>query len=295
MQTSLAKHHAILRVAIEANGGQVIQIIGDAFQAAFRMATQRLEAALVAQRHLRTVEWGATRPIKVHMGKHTGHAELDPRENAPYQVSYTLNRAARVMASGHGGQILLSQEAANLVDRELPEGVSLRDLGKHRLKGMQWQEHLYHVLAPDLQQEFPPLKSSTEHPNNLPFYGFGKLSMIKGELGTAKTYFRKSLEESIKNGNLYQVKFCLEAFLFLYTSHNENAADAARTIGILESFSQYHGSWTWGDRNYYLAPYELDGVVDQTPHWLGESDYNRLLSEGQAMTTDQATALVLAD
>ena len=150
MQASLAQHHTILRQAIEANGGQVFQIIGDAFQAAFRLAPQALAAAVSAQRSLQAAKWEDTGPIQVRMGLHTGPAELDPAGNAPYAVSHTLNRAARVMSAGYGGQILLSQEAADLVARALPGGVTIKDLGEHHLKGMQLPEHLFQLVVPDL-------------------------------------------------------------------------------------------------------------------------------------------------
>jgi predicted ATPase/class 3 adenylate cyclase len=168
MQASLAQHHAILRQSTEANGGYVFQIVGDAFQVAFRLSIQGLVAALTAQRALQSTNWGATGPLKVRMGLHTGPAELDRSGNAPYEVSHTLNRAARVMSAGHGGQILLSQEAADLVMREMPEGVTLKDLGEHRLKGMQWLEHLFQICAPGLPQIFPPLATGIAHPHNLP-------------------------------------------------------------------------------------------------------------------------------
>ncbi|MCL4559152.1 MAG: tetratricopeptide repeat protein [Chloroflexi bacterium] len=172
MQAAVAQHHALLRQAIENNGGHVFQILGDAFQAAFRLASQALCAALEAQRALQSVEWGDTGPIRVRMGLHTGPAELDPLPGPSgkpeYQVCHTLNRAARVMSAGFGGQILISRECANLVERELPAGVSLRDLGEHRLKGMQRLEHLYQVLAADLQQDFPPMATGLAHPHNLP-------------------------------------------------------------------------------------------------------------------------------
>ncbi len=103
--------------------------MGDAFQAAFRLASDCLCAALVAQRALRDAHWEPTGPLKVRMGLYTGPAELDTRGDAPYQVSHTLNRVARVLSAGYGGQILLSQEAADLVERNLPEGVLLKDLG----------------------------------------------------------------------------------------------------------------------------------------------------------------------
>ena len=168
MEIAVAQHHRLLRQVIEANGGQVYQIIGDGFQSAFRLASDGLNAALTAQRALRTATWGATGPIKVRMGLHTGPAERDLVGNAPYAVSHTLNRAARVMACGHGGQVLLSQETAALVMPELPKGLSLRDLGEHHLKGLQRKEHLYQALAPDLPQDFSPLVTLDRARNNLP-------------------------------------------------------------------------------------------------------------------------------
>jgi class 3 adenylate cyclase len=151
MKVSVAQHHSLIRQAIESNGGQVFQVIGDAFQSAFSLASQGVCAALAAQRSLQAALWGPTGPLKVRMGLHTGPAELDQSGNAPYAVSHTLNRAARVMSAAHGGQILLSQETADLVVRELPEGVDLLNLGEHRLKGMEWPEHLYQLIAPDLR------------------------------------------------------------------------------------------------------------------------------------------------
>ena len=168
MEKAVAQHHAILRKAIESNGGVVSQVIGDAFESAFRLAAEGLSAAIEAQRLLQSAEWGATGMLKVRMGLHTGPAELDPKGDAPYAVSHTLNRTARIMSAGHGGQILLSQETADLVRRSLPEGVRLADLGEHCLKGMEWAEHLYQACAPGIQQDFPPLATLETHPNNLP-------------------------------------------------------------------------------------------------------------------------------
>lgn len=168
MQVAIVQHHTILRQSIESNGGQAFQVIGDGFQAAFRLASDGLCAALAAQRALRDAHWGPTGPLNVRMGLHTGPAELDSHGDATYQVSHTLNRVARVMSAGYGGQVLLSQEAADLVERELSEGVSLKDLGEHHLKGMERAEHLYQAVVADLQQEFPPLPTAVQNPNNLP-------------------------------------------------------------------------------------------------------------------------------
>ena len=152
MKVAVARHHAILRQAIGAKGGVVFKIVGDEFQAAFDVATDALSAALTAQYALYAEEWGEAGPLRVRMGLHTGPAEV---EGEDYAVSHTLNRTARVMTAAGGGQILLSQEAADLVRREL------QDRGEHRLKGLALLEHLYQVVAPDLPQELAPSTSIT--------------------------------------------------------------------------------------------------------------------------------------
>ena len=168
MRESLAQHHVFLRRAIESHAGFVCQIIGDAFLGAFRLASDGLAAALDAQRLLGGADWNATGPLRVRMGLHTGPAEPDPKGDAPYAVCHTLNRGSRVMSAAHGGQVLCSQETADLVERDLPANVTLRDLGEHYMKGMAIPEHLHQVCAADLPADFPPLANALNHPNNLP-------------------------------------------------------------------------------------------------------------------------------
>jgi predicted ATPase/class 3 adenylate cyclase len=168
MEKAVAQHHAILRQAIESNGGAVVRILGDSFESAFRLATQALSAAIAAQRQLQSTQWGATGALEVRMGLHTGPAELDPKGNTPYAASHTLNRTARIMSAGHGGQILLSEESADLVRRALPEGVLIKDLGEYQLKGLSNLELIYQVCAPGLPENFPPLKSDSRSRHNLP-------------------------------------------------------------------------------------------------------------------------------
>lgn len=165
MSLALERHHALLRAAIESNGGHVYKIIGDAFQAAFALPAQAVEAAMTAQRSLASEVWPTSIPIRVRMGIHTGHAEA---RGDDYATTHTLNRVARIMSAGHGGQILISVEVADLTRNYLPAEVTLGDMGKHHLKGMTHPEHLYQVLAPDLPAGFPPLKSLDISPNNLP-------------------------------------------------------------------------------------------------------------------------------
>ena len=112
MQAALARHDAILRQAIEGHGGVVFKTVGDAFYAAFATAPDALHAALVAQRALQTEPWPeALGPIRVRMALHTGAAE----ERDGDYFGPPLNRVARLLAAGHGGQVLLSAVAQGLV------------------------------------------------------------------------------------------------------------------------------------------------------------------------------------
>ena len=167
MAAALQIHNAALRQAIEANGGVVFKTVGDAFQAVFAIAPLALKAAIEGQRLLHSASWNELGPLHVRMGLHTGEAELDPGGDE-YAVSHTKNRIGRIHSVAYGGQILLSQETADLVMRTLPEGVSLKDLGEHRLKGMQWLERLYQICATGLLAEFPPLRSESRPSHNLP-------------------------------------------------------------------------------------------------------------------------------
>jgi len=165
MRAALARHDAILRAAIAGQGGYVYKVVGDAFQAAFEVPAQAVAAALAAQRGLAGERWLTSAPIRVRMGLHVGPAEAGVDDYAP---THTLNRVARVMSAGHGGQTLITLAVAELVRERLPAGVTLRDLGRHRLKGLTQLEHLFQVVAPDLPADFPPLHSLAASPNNLP-------------------------------------------------------------------------------------------------------------------------------
>jgi predicted ATPase/class 3 adenylate cyclase len=163
-ETARARHHAILREAIECHQGYVFQIIGDAFCVAFHTVKDGLKAALDGQRKLQIEDWAQT-PIKVRMGLHTGAAE---NNGSDYRGYLTMARVQRVMSTAYGGQILLSNASAELIRGELPEDITLRDMGENRLKGLLNPEHLWQVVVPDLQQHFPPLQTLNSIPNNLP-------------------------------------------------------------------------------------------------------------------------------
>jgi WD40 repeat protein/class 3 adenylate cyclase len=155
MQAAVALHDTLLREAIEQQGGYVFKTVGDAFCAAFPTAPQALDAAIAAQHSLLSADWEATGPIKVRMAIHTGVAEV--RDNDYFGLP--LNRVARLLSTGYGGQVLLSLATQQLVRDHLPEGVALKDLGEGGLKDLVKSEHIYQIVAPDLPSDFPPLKS----------------------------------------------------------------------------------------------------------------------------------------
>jgi predicted ATPase/DNA-binding SARP family transcriptional activator/class 3 adenylate cyclase len=183
MSAALARHDALLRQAIEVQGGVVFKRVGDAVCAAFATAPPALAAALAGQRVLlgssvsgvggRVTDDGSPPlpptpdtllPLKVRMALHTGVAE--EREGDYFGPS--LNRISRLLEIGHGGQVLLSQTACELVRDHLPEGADLRDLGEYRLRDLVRPERVFQLLAADLPADFPPLRSLEAFRHNLP-------------------------------------------------------------------------------------------------------------------------------
>jgi predicted ATPase/class 3 adenylate cyclase len=144
---ALAEHRRLLREAFSARGGVEVDTQGDAFLYAFAEAGEALVAAAEGQQAL------APGPVRVRMGVHTGDARLTGEGYAGHE----LHRAARIAASGHGGQVLVSAATAALVQDE-----RLRDLGEHRLKDLSAPERIYQLG----EDEFPRLK--TLYQTNLP-------------------------------------------------------------------------------------------------------------------------------
>jgi predicted ATPase/class 3 adenylate cyclase len=164
MQSALARHDEILRSAIEECDGHVFKTVGDAFCAAFSSAPEALGAAISAQRALHDEEWDEGGVIRVRMALHTG--AMDEREGDYFGPA--LNRVARLLLAGHGGQTLLSLASQELVRDSLPAGSSLRDLGEKRLKDLYRPEHVFQITTPDLPSDFPPLRTLESLRNNLP-------------------------------------------------------------------------------------------------------------------------------
>ncbi|MEX0796667.1 MAG: adenylate/guanylate cyclase domain-containing protein [Acidimicrobiia bacterium] len=164
MAPALARHDAIFSAAIANFGGRLVKTTGDGGLAVFDSAGDGLAAALETQRNLTTETWGDTGPIRVRMGIHSGESEN--RDGDVFGTA--VNRAARIMAAGHGGQVLVSGMSAELATDTLPDGGSLRDLGMHRLKDLTLPEHLFQLVHPDLVSEFAAPLTLDSRPHNLP-------------------------------------------------------------------------------------------------------------------------------
>jgi predicted ATPase/class 3 adenylate cyclase len=164
MKGALRRHDGILQEAVEAAGGRVVKSTGDGTMAVFASAVDGVAACLGAQRTLKNESWPETGPLKVRMGLHCGVAE----RRVDDFFGPAINRTARLMAAGHGGQVLLSAAAASLAAEGLPAGAGLRDLGEHRLKDLGRPEHVYQLLHPELPTDFPPLVTVTATITRLP-------------------------------------------------------------------------------------------------------------------------------
>ena len=188
MRAGLARHDEIVRDAIEGHGGHVVKTTGDGFYAAFSTAHDAVDAAIAAQRSLGAEVWGATGPLRVRMGVHTG--EVQHRDGDYFGTA--VNRAARLMAVAHGGQLLVSHATERLLGDTVGESFELVDLGEHRLRDLAQASRVFQVVAPDLRGDFPPLRSMEAFPGNLPvqvtsFVGrVGELNAIAEMLGQSR-------------------------------------------------------------------------------------------------------------
>ncbi|MDP9243641.1 MAG: tetratricopeptide repeat protein [Chloroflexota bacterium] len=160
---ALEEHRDLMRAALAARGGEEVDTQGDAFFMAFSRAQDAVAAAVDAQRALAEHDWPDGTALRVRMGLHTTEAV----STADGYVGIGVHRGARICAAAHGGQVLLSQTTANLLE---DEGASqlVVDLGPHRLKDLAQPQRLFQLSTPGLDVRFPPLRTLDNHPTNLP-------------------------------------------------------------------------------------------------------------------------------
>jgi predicted ATPase/class 3 adenylate cyclase len=160
----LEDQRRLLRAAITANHGLELATEGDSFFVVFSSAADATQAVVLAQQALDAYAWPGDTSVRVRMGLHTGEGRI---VSADY-VGLDVHRAARIAECGHGGQVIISASVHALVEKALPPGVRIRDLGEHRLKDLLRPEHLYQLDIEGLPTEFPALKTLDVRRNNLP-------------------------------------------------------------------------------------------------------------------------------
>ncbi len=194
MRAALARHDALLRHCIDDHKGHVFKTGGDAFCAAFHTAADALAAALEAQRALHREPWPEAAKLRVRMALHSG--AVDMRDGDYFGAP--LNRVARLLAAGHGGQTLLSESTHDLCRDHLPPLVSVKALGSHGLKDLGRPEAVFQLCHPDLPQSFPPLKSQAA-PVDKETPSIAVLPFINMSRDEDNEYFADGLSEELLN------------------------------------------------------------------------------------------------
>ena len=239
------RHREILRTAFGAHAGVEHSTEGDSFFVVFERAPDAIAAAVDGQRAVVAEPWPSDAEVAVRMGLHTGEiAQLGADV-----IGLAINRTARIASVAHGGQVLLSDATRALLGDGLPPGVTLRDLGQHRLKDLRAPERLAQLVIDGLRADFPPLRSIDARPNNLPtqlttfvgreqevaeavgLLGQTRLLTFTGPGGTGKT--RLSLQVAGAAADRYPDGLW---FVALETVRDPDrvAPTIARTLGLVE-------------------------------------------------------------
>ena len=155
MAAASARHDDIVRAQVEASGGHVFKAMGEAHRAVFADPLAALSAAVAIQRAVAVEPWPSSLPIRVCMALHSGaYAERDGDYVGP-----VVNRAARLLDVGHGGQVLVTAAVYALLAERLPAGIAFRDLGEQRLRDLGRAERVFQVTGAGLAEEFGVLRS----------------------------------------------------------------------------------------------------------------------------------------
>jgi class 3 adenylate cyclase len=191
-------HRRIVREEFGTRGGSEIDTQGDSFFFSFTRARDAVAAAVAAQRALAAHDWPQGKQVRVRMGLHTGEPTLGDEG----YLGLDVVRAARISAAGHGGQILLSETTRALVGNELPDGVSVHDLGRQNLKDIQ-HEHVYELTVDGRQSSFAPLKTQVSDSRSD--------AMAKRFEERVTSYVEQQLESAFERGGPPQVPMKLAA------------------------------------------------------------------------------------
>jgi len=239
MQDAVRRHDAVVQAAIAQRGGHVFKTAGDAFYSVFAAPQDAVTAMLAAQRALGAEDFSAVDGLRVRASIHTSAADM---RGSDY-FGPALNKVARVLAIGHGGQVLLTAETVALVDGTLPADVTLRDLGAYHLKDIDGPQRLYQLLAPGLRSNFPPLRSLGTLPSDLSVFDATEFHAVPSFSGRDEEL--ATLQAALRNDG---------AIAVVHGLGGVGKSSIAREYG-------------WRDREHYSAVWWLnaqteDGIIE---------------------------------
>ena len=276
MQVALARHDAILESAIDSRGGMIFARTGDGMVAAFASARDAVAAAVTAQQGLEKEPW--PKPlgsVRARMGLHTGEGTLVEGQ----YLNQPINRCARLMAIGHGGQVLVSAMTEPLVRGALPHDAGLADLGEHRLRDLSEPLRVFEVRHRELPSEFPPLRSLDAFPGNLPV----QISSFIGrqvELDRVRTALQSARQVTLTGvGGVGKTRLALQVAAEVLPQFKDGAwlveLGAVRdTEGVPNAFAAVFGVTSRSGQSVadalvdFLRAKELLVVVDNCEHLL---------------------------
>ncbi len=284
MEHAVARHDKLLRTASAKHSGVVFKTIGDAFCVAFRRPEDALGAALEAQRALGEEDFSDVEGLRARMAIHTGTA--DERDGDYFGP--TVNRVARLLAVGHGGQVLVSGTSADLLQGSMPVRTSLRDLGEHLLRDLTRPEQVYQLVSPGLPEIFPALRSLGALPNNLPRQATTFIGRDE-ELAEIKTLVHKSqLVTLVGTGGVGKTRAALQVGADLLDGSGDGVwfVDLAQVAGpsyVIPEIARVFSIQPQADHDFlddlrfYLKSKHLLLIVDNCEHVVAEA--SRVIAE----------------
>jgi predicted ATPase/class 3 adenylate cyclase len=277
MQAALRSHDAILQSSIAANRGYVFKTIGDAFCAAFVDPLDAVRAAVEAQRRIAQEDWSAIGGLRVRMAIHAGETD----ERGGDYFGPPVNRVARLLAAGHGGQVLISGAVSDAIAARLSDGVSMRLLGVLPLRDLKEPERVHLLLSPGLSPVDKPLRALQTPPNNLPRQTSAFVGRADDAMRVAEMLRHGSLVTIVGAGGIGKTRLALEVAAHLLNESADGAwfvdlapiAEAALVAGTILSTldaPQAAGTSALEQLVAHLRTRGLLLILDNCEHLVGE-------------------------
>jgi predicted ATPase len=277
MRDAVRRHDEIVRSEIERRRGYVFKTIGDAFCAAFWSVGEALEAAVDAQRRLDRENFAEVDELRVRMAIAAG--EADERSGDYFGIA--VNRVSRLVSAGHGGQILVSGDAADLITGSLPAGITLRQLGTIALRDLKAPQRVFQAIGAGLRTEFKALRALETPANNLPLQTTSFVGRQQDVLKIQRLLETEALVTIVGAGGMGKTRLAFEVAAAALNDRKDGTwfvdlasiSDEALVVSVLLSVlrvDQAKGVATLEVLLKYLEERELLLVLDNCEHLIGE-------------------------